>query len=85
MKSYVLSYNGTGAISEIYADNDAQAICQALDLLGDDAVEADQWDSDGQNDEGEPCKRILFWGDEESAENDPGINSIAQLSTVGRA
>lgn len=85
MKSYVLSLADSGATSEIYADSDDAAIDQASSILGGDPVVADQWDDDGQNDDDEPCKRILFWADEESAENDAGAKSIAQLSTVGRA
>lgn len=85
MKSYVLSWAGSGATSEIMADSDTAAIEEACIILGEGVVEADQWDDDGRNDDGEPCKRILFWADEESAMNDDGGNAIAQLSTVGAA
>lgn len=85
MKSYVLSWAGSGATSEIFAKNDDDAVSQASDILGGEVVVADQWDSDGFNGEDEPCKRILFWANEEDADNDPGANAIAQLSTVGQA
>lgn len=86
MKSYVLNYAGSGATSEIYANNDTDAIIEAPLLLGEDTVEAAQWDADGCNDDGEPMKRILFWIDEQSAESDDnGTRSIAQLTVVGRA
>lgn len=85
MKSYVLSWNGSGETSEIYAESDSQAIDQATEILGGSPVVADQWDADGYNGDDEPCKRILFWADEASAENDSGSNAIAQLSTVGPA
>lgn len=85
MKSYVLSFSGSGETSEINAANDDAAIKEAINLLGEDTVVAEQWDADGYNDDDKPCKRILFWADEESAENDAGANAIAQLSTVGNA
>lgn len=84
MKSYVLSWSD-GATSEIMAADDDAAIEQATTILGGDPVIADQWDADGWNDDDEPCKRLLIWSDEASAENDDGKNAIAQLSTVGRA
>ena len=84
MKSYTLNWSGSGATSEIHAANDAAAIAEAESIIGGDVVVADQWDADGTNDDDEPCKRILFWADEESADNDDGANAIAELSTVGR-
>lgn len=85
MKSYVLSMAGSGETVEIFADNDTEAIAQAERRLGGDVVVCDQWDADGRNGDDEPCKRLLIWADEESAENDDGANAIAQLSTVGDA
>ncbi len=84
MKSYVLNWSGTGAISEIFADTDEDAIAQAIDLTRAPIV-ADQWDADGWNDDGEPCKRILLWDTEELAENDAGAKATASLSTIGAA
>ena len=85
MKSYVLSYSGSGATSEIYADSDSAAIKQAVALIGGEPVVCDQWDADGCNGDDEPCKRLLIWSDEGSSENDDGANAVAQLSTVGQA
>lgn len=85
MKRYVLSYSGSGATSEIYANSDADAIRQAATLVGGEPVVCDQWDADGSNGDDEPCKRLLIWADEGSSENDDGANAIAQLLTVGRA
>ena len=89
MKSYVLSMAGSGATSEIYAADDEEAIEQARTILtaqyGDEVVECDHWDSDGENDDGKPCKRLLWWADEESSIDDPGVAAIAELSTTGRA
>ena len=82
MNCYIL--NHAGATSEIFAANDIEAISQAEMILGD-VVVADQWDSDGRNDDGEPCRRLLIWADDESAQHDDGSHAIASLSTVGRA
>ena len=83
MKNYVLSWNGSGATSEINAQNDAAAIAEAAELIGGKPIVADQWDGDGLDDDDRPCKRILFWTTEDDAENDSGQNAIAQLSTTG--
>lgn len=85
MKSYTLNHASTGATSEINAETDAEAIDKAAQLLGGEPVVADQWDADGVNGDDEPCKRILFWADEDSADNDDGGNAIAELSTTGNA
>jgi hypothetical protein len=88
MNSYVLEY-ANGAIDELCARDDDHAVSMALNILRDlghdDAVAADQWDSDGTNDDGEPMKRILIWSCEEDAQNDSGAKSIAQLTTGGAA
>jgi len=89
MKSYVLSWTDCGETVELNAKSDADAIAQAVDrVIGRQwegaPVVADQWDADGVNDD-EPCKRILIWADEESADNDDGQQAVAQLSTIGRA
>ena len=84
MKSYVLNFTGTGATSEIYANTDADAISQAVTIIGGDPVVCDQWDADGRNDDNEPCKRVLIWSSEEDADNDDGKNAVAELSTVGQ-
>lgn len=83
MKSYVLNMAGSGATSEIYADNDDAAIEQVKTILGSEIVICDQWDADGHNDDDEQCKRLLIWASEEDADNDDGKNAIAELSTVG--
>lgn len=83
MKSYVLNWAGSGATSEIFADDDEAAIEAAKSRLGDDVVVAENWDSDGWNAADEPCKRLLFWATEEDADNDAGQNALAELSTVG--
>jgi hypothetical protein len=85
MKSYVLSWAGSGATSEINAANDADAIREAVGIIGGDPVVSDDWDADGFNADDEPCKRLLFWANEADAENDAGANAVAQLSTVGSA
>ena len=85
MKCYVLNWAGSGATSEINADDDDDAIRQARLILGGSPVVADQWDANGWNEDDQPCKRILFWADEADAENDAGVNAVAQLSTIGDA
>lgn len=79
MSSYVLSYGG-GEISEIIADNDAAAIKAARGRLGGCVVTGDRWTPDGNNDEGEPCRKLAFWSDDELT----GA-PIAELSTIGQA
>jgi len=80
--NYVLNRAGSGAISEICAEDDCDAISQATELLGGDPVAADQWDADGSDDDGGPMERLLFWENSHYAANDPGQNSIAQLTVV---
>jgi hypothetical protein len=82
MTYYVLNYAGSGAVSEIVADSDMEAARIALDLIGGDAVAADQWDADGQNDDEEPMERLLIWACEEDSRDDPGAKAIAQLTVV---
>ncbi len=87
MKEYYLERNGSGAGTDILAHDDQDAIERALLILRDDGymVVADQWDDCGLNDEEEPVKRILIWWCEEDSRNDSGANSLAQLTTIGRA
>lgn len=85
MKSYVWSEAGSGATTEFFAESDKAAIKQILSEQPEGTVVAYDWDADGQNDDGDPCKRILFWASEEDAKNDPGANAIGQLETVGQA
>lgn len=60
MKSYVWSEANSGATSEFFAESDTQAIKQVLSEKPEGTVVAHDWDADGQNDDGKPCKRILF-------------------------
>ena len=95
MKSYTLRYAGSGVCKEFFAPNDKEALeLAACMVVGDcfdkdgnrsEPVIADQWDSDGYNDDDEPCKRILIWACESDAENDNGAKSIAQVETIGAA
>lgn len=85
MKEYILEWYGSGDVSQIIADSEFEAIDKALELVGPEAVEAFEWQDDGTNDDGKPCKRILIWHDESKAMNDPGVHAVAKLTTVGRA
>jgi hypothetical protein len=82
MKTYVLRMAGSGEVTEIHAESDADATRQATERLGN-VVVCDSWDADGYNGDDQPCKRLLIWADEASAKNDAGANAIAQLSTGG--
>ena len=87
MKSYTIEFNGTGEVSEgqFSNDNEAQSWVEAVleaQGHGTELVSSD-WESDGQNEDGEQCYRMLFWADEADAENDPGANAICQLCKVG--
>ena len=81
MSIYGLEY-ADGHVTEIVADNDTEAEASALARFGDEAVAADQWDADGQNDDGQPMERLLIWETEEEADNDPGAKAIAQVTVV---
>lgn len=82
MSNYALNYAGTGAVSEIVADCDADAEQQALDLIGEGSVAAEQWDADGQNDVGDLMERLLIWACEGDSINDDGAKAAAQLTAV---
>ncbi len=82
MTTYVLNYAGSGAVSEIIADSDTEAERIALEQIGDDAVAAEQWDSDGTNDDGRPMERLLIWATEDESVNDDGAKAVAQLTVV---
>lgn len=83
-KEYVLG-RVDGSVTTIYEESDGEAILAAIGILGHDVVAAEQWDSDGSDDDGQPLKRILFWESEEDAQNDDGSRAIAALSTGGTA
>ena len=84
MTSYTLNLADGGQCTEFFARDDAHAQLIAENMLDNyGLVFAEQWDSDGYNDDDEPCKRLLIWVDEASAENDSGANAIAQIETVG--
>lgn len=89
MASYTIEFNGSGEVSEgqFNSDTEAQAWVESvLENRGHDADElvSGDWDSAGQNDDGEQCYRMLFWANEADAENDPGVNAICQLCKVGK-
>ena len=82
MSKYVMNYAGSGATREIVADNDTEAELIALRLIGPDAFAADQWDSDGVNDDDQPMERLLLWDCEEDSVNDDGGKAVAELTVV---
>ena len=81
MTTYVLEH-ANGAKQTIEAEHDADAASEALEIIGDDAVAAEQWDADGTNDDGEPMERLLIWATEADAQDDPGANAVAELTVV---
>lgn len=88
MKSYTLEFAGSGETNEGYFANDAEAqawVVLLLDSMGYDhnSLVSSDWSADGQNDDGEQCFRMLYWEDENDAENDAGEKSICQLCKVG--
>lgn len=89
MPKYYFELADSGTVSEWIRDNDTEATRAAVDQLifeGYDAesiVEGEDWSSDGVNDDGEPCYRLLFWANQEDSDNDCGAKSIAQISRVG--
>jgi hypothetical protein len=84
MTTYTLNFAGSGAVSEILADSDTQAIQTAESILEshgyDSPAWADQWDADGANDDGVDMERLLCWATEEDSIDDPGVRAIAYLS-----
>ena len=88
MKSYVLEFAGSGEVCEGYFEKDSEAIAFAESVLEARGHEPSkivrgEWDADGQNDDGEQSYRMLFWANEDDAENDAGAISVAQLCKVG--
>lgn len=83
MKSYVLELVNSGGETEILAETEKKAIAMALEIIGQGAISAENWDTAAPNDDGEPCKRLLIWDDAELADNDPGQHAVAQLVTIG--
>lgn len=88
MKNYVLEIAGSGEVCEGHFETEGEAILFAESVLetrghNPNNLVRGEWDADGQNDDGEQCYRILFWANEDDAENDAGEKSIAQLCKVG--
>ncbi len=86
MKSYTINFADSGEVFEGFFDSDFDAIGWAESIFenrGWTEVVCGDWDTDGQNDDGEQCYRVLFWASEEDAENDCGANSLAELCKVG--
>ena len=86
MKSYTINFADSGEVCEGYFDSDLAAIKWAKSIFanrGYVGVIRGGWDADGQNDDGEQCYSMAFWDNEDDAENDPGVNSFAQLCKVG--
>jgi hypothetical protein len=86
-KSYTIEFNGTGEVSEGSFRNDTEAVLWVESVLEARGCDADEivsgdWDSDGQNDDGERCERMLFWANEAASENDPGVNAVCKLCVV---
>ena len=84
MASYTIEFNGSGEVSEGQFRSDAEAQAWAESVLEARRHDMDElvcgdWDSDGQNDDGEQCFRMLFWANEAEAENDSGVNAICKL------
>lgn len=79
MKSYVIEFNGSGEVSEGFFSNDREAVAWAetvLETRGFDLSEivSGEWDAHGAD-----GFRLLFWANEETAQNDAGQNAICQL------
>ena len=86
MTTYTLNYVDSGRVTEFFASDDTEAADIAVTRLaagyGDDITVADQWDADGQNDDGRPCERLLIWACKDDAASDDGSRAIAQLTVV---
>ena len=84
--TYVLNIASGGQTHEFAADNDYDAELQAITILADIGhiapTVADDWTGDGYNDDGQLCERLLFWADDDAAENDAGESAIAELRVV---
>ena len=87
MSSYVLQFSGSGEVCEGHFKQDSEAVAFAESVLEARGYEPSElvrgdWDADGQNDDGEQCYRLLFWENEDDAEDDAGQLAIAQLCKV---
>lgn len=89
MKSYTINFNGTGEVSEGFFANDTEAeawVVSVLEKMGYDADEivSGDWDANGMEDDGTRFVRMLFWANEATAENDPGVDAVCELCTIER-
>ena len=75
--TYVLNIASGGQTHEFAADNDYDAELQAITILADIGHIAPTVADDGQL-----CERLLFWADDDAAENDAGESAIAELRVV---
>lgn len=79
MKSYILEFNGSGEVSEgcfpsdMDAESWAESVLEQRGYCANDLVSS-YWDAYGPSE-----VRMLFWADEETAQNDPGVKSICSL------
>lgn len=79
MKSYTLEMADGSGLSEGFFSNDQDAIAWAVSVLeqrGNDAGELVTGDWETRTPD---SVRKLFWADEESADDDTGVNAIAHL------
>lgn len=86
MKSYVIEF-ADGSLCEGYFENDNAAELWAetvFESRGFDPAKivACDWQTDGENEDGQKCERMLFWANSVDAQDDPGANSFAKLCVV---
>jgi len=87
MRNYVIEINDTGEAWDIVSDREGDAIRKVIEVMESRGHDTERivhgdWDADGENDDGERCVQMLFWADEESAENDAGANAICKLCAI---
>lgn len=78
MTTYTMTY-ADGRETVIEADSDVDAEIMACEMVGEDAVAADQWDAAGTTESGRQIERLLIWETEEDSANDPGVRAAASL------
>jgi hypothetical protein len=81
MATYAIEY-ADGAVTEVVADTDAEAVRSARGRFSDETFFARYWEDDGVNNQGELCRRISVWSSKEDAAN--GVKAVAKLTSAGK-
>lgn len=87
MTSHTVNFSGSSEVLEHDFNTDLQAVRWLESELESRGYDADTlnscgWNSNGKNDDGRSCERMLFWADEVDSFQDAGQKSICALCVV---